>query len=51
MITAENLKPYMPLIYLVITAAIAVGCHLLKVPEGVTGLLIGAGLTRVKVSK
>lgn len=45
----EKYRILMPLGYLLITALIAIGCHLLGVPEGVTGLLVGAGLTRVKI--
>ena len=40
-----------PLVYLMAAALIAVVCHLLKVPDGITGLLVGAALTRVKMSK
>ena len=45
----EKYKMLMPLAYLIVAALIAIGCHLLKVPEGITGLLIGAALTRVKI--
>lgn len=49
MISAENIKPYMPLMYLVIVSLIAIGCHLIGVPENIYMLLVGAGLTRVKI--
>ena len=39
-----------PLLYLIIIAAIAGIFHVLGVPKEVTFLIIGAGLTRVKVS-
>jgi len=45
----EKYKPIFPMIYLVISAGIAIGCNLLGIPEGVSGLLVGAALTRVKV--
>ena len=38
-----------PLIYLVSVAAIAAGLHFLKVPDGTVGLIVGAGLMRVKI--
>ena len=39
-----------PLLYLIVIAAIAGIFHVLGVPKEVTFLIIGAGLTRVKVS-
>ena len=45
----EKWKPVFPMIYLVISAGIAIGCNLLGIPEGISGLLVGAALTRVKV--
>jgi len=39
-----------PLLYLIVIAAVAVGFHLAGVPEVLTGSIIGAGLTRVKIS-
>ena len=45
----EKWKLLFPMAYLGIAAVIAVACHLLKVPEGVSGLLVGAALTRVKM--
>ena len=45
----EKYKPIFPMIYLLMAAVIAISCYLLKVPEGISGLLVGAALTRVKV--
>lgn len=39
---------FMPLVYLIIAAVIAATFHKLGVPDGITGLLVGAALTRVK---
>lgn len=39
-----------PLIYLLATAGIAGGLYLLNTPPEVIGILIGAGVTRVKKS-
>lgn len=39
-----------PLIYLVVAAVIAAGLMLAKVPPEMVGLIVGAALTRVKVS-
>ena len=39
-----------PLLHLIIIAAIAGVFHVLGVPKEITFLIIGAGLTRVKVS-
>ena len=39
-----------PLLYLVVIAAVAGMFHLIGVPPEMTALIIGAGLTRVKVS-
>lgn len=38
-----------PLIYLIAIAAIGAGLHLVGVPPEMTGMIVGAGLTRVKV--
>lgn len=38
-----------PLIYLVTVAVIACGLHILGVPAEMTGLIVGAGITRVKI--
>ena len=48
-IDIEKYKPIFPMIYLVISAGIAIGCNLLGIPEGISGLLVGAALTRVKI--
>mgnify|MGYP001047078740 CR=1 FL=1 len=45
----EKYQPLFPMAYLVLAAVIAIVCHLLKVPPGVSGLLVGAALTRVKM--
>ena len=39
-----------PLVYLLASAAIAGGLYYLKVPPEVIGLIVGAAITRVKVS-
>jgi hypothetical protein len=51
MIQIEKYQPIFPLVYLILAGVIAAVFHLLKVPDGVTGLIIGAALTRVKVGK
>ena len=38
-----------PLIYLSAAAIIAAGLHYIGVPPEMTGLIVGAGLTRVKI--
>jgi len=48
-ISLEKYKPIFPMIYLVIAAGIAIGGNLLGIPEGVSSLIVGAALTRVKV--
>ena len=40
----------LPLLYLVVIAAIAGAFHYLGVPPEMTALIVGAGLTRVKIS-
>ena len=49
MFNVEKYKPIFPMVYLVIAAVIAITCHLLDIPAGISGLLVGAALTRVKV--
>jgi hypothetical protein len=49
MINIEKYAILIPLVYLILTAAIAIICHLVGLPKEVTGILIGAGLTRVKM--
>jgi len=39
-----------PLVYLVAVAAIGGALHYLGVPPEMNGLIVGAGLTRVKIS-
>ena len=38
-----------PLIYLVTVALIGAGLHFVGVPPELTGLIVGAGITRVKM--
>ena len=47
----EKYKIMLPLVYLALAAVIAAGFHLLKVPNDVAMLIVGAALTRVKISK
>ena len=49
MLNIENLQPLVPMAYLVLATCIAIGGHLAGLPEGITGLLVGAALTRVKM--
>ncbi|MCP4262760.1 MAG: hypothetical protein GY774_35425 [Planctomycetes bacterium] len=42
---------FMPLIYLIVVAIIAGVFHKLGVPATVTGLIVGAGLTRIRIGK
>ena len=49
MINLEKCRPLFPMLYLVLASIIAVVGHLVKLPEGITGLLVGAALTRVKM--
>lgn len=49
MINLERYAILVPLVYLVVTAAIAMASHLAGLPKEVTGMLVGAGLTRVKM--
>lgn len=44
-------KAYIPMMYMLLIAVIIIGCHLLEVPKEIYMLLVGAGLTRVKVSR
>ena len=43
----ENL---VPLIYLISIAVIAAGLYWMEVPNEMIGMIVGAGLTRVKIS-
>ena len=49
MLDIEKYKPIFPMIYLLLAAVITIVCYLIKVPEVVTGTIIGAALSRVKV--
>ena len=49
MFNIEKWQLLFPLIYLLTAAFIAIVCHVLKVPDGISGLLVGAALTRVKM--
>lgn len=49
MFQLEKFQPLIPLVYLVTIAIIAAGFQLAGVPKEVTMLIVGAGLTRVKV--
>ena len=46
----EKLQNLIPLLYLVVISLIAGLFHILGVPTEMSALIIGAGLTRVKVS-
>jgi hypothetical protein len=46
----DEYAAFIPLVYLVVTAAIAMIGHWLKVPDVLLGTIIGAGLMRVKIS-
>ena len=43
----ENL---IPLVYVLAAAAVAAGLHYAGVPAEMTGLIVGAAITRVKIS-
>jgi hypothetical protein len=43
----ENL---VPLVYVLAAAAVAAGLHFAGVPAEMTGLIVGAAITRVKIS-
>lgn len=45
----NRINGWQPLVYLLAAAVIAFGGHLLNVPDGIVGLLVGAALTRVKL--
>lgn len=49
MINLEKYAPLIPLIYLIATAGIAAALHTAGLPDGVVGLIVGAGLMRVKI--
>ncbi len=50
MFNIEKYAILVPLVYLLTAAAIAAVFHVLKVPDGISGLIVGAALTRVKMS-
>jgi hypothetical protein len=50
MFNIEKYAILVPLIYLLTAATIAAVFHVLKVPDGISGLIVGAALTRVKMS-
>jgi len=45
----EKYQSLLPLLYLVVIAIITAAFHILNVPKEVSMLIIGAGLTRVKI--
>jgi hypothetical protein len=45
----ERYAVFVPMAYLVLTAAIAILGNLLGLPKEVLGILIGAGVTRIKM--
>ena len=48
-INIEKYKPIFPMVYLGIGAVIVIVCKVFEIPDSITGLLVGAALTRVKV--
>ena len=49
MINFQNYQPLFPMFYLIIAGLIAIGGHYAGLSETVTGMLVGAALTRVKM--
>lgn len=49
MFNVEKYKPIFPMVYLLLAAIITIVCYLIEVPEVLTGAIIGAALSRVKV--
>ena len=49
MINIEKYKPVFPMIYLLLAAVITMAFYLIEVPDVVTGAIIGAALSRVKL--
>ena len=47
MVLPENL---IPLVYVLAAAVVAAGLQYAGVPEGTIGLIVGAAITRVKIS-
>ena len=50
MINKSDLTILLPLIWIIVIAVIAAAFHMLGVPAEMTALIVGAGLTRVKIS-
>ena len=50
MINLDKYQSLIPLLYLLVIALIASVFHVLQVPKEMTALIVGAGLTRVKIS-
>jgi len=48
-INFDNFRPLFPMVYLLIAAGIAIAGHKFELPPEVTGMLVGAALTRVKM--
>lgn len=42
-------EKFIPLVYLISVAVVAAGLTFLNVPKEMTGLIVGAGLTRIKM--
>lgn len=51
MTVIEKLQPLFPMAYLVLAACIAIAGKYAGLSDGIIGLLVGAALTRVKISK
>jgi hypothetical protein len=45
----DNFRPLFPMVYLILAGGIAVAGHKTGLPPEVTGMLVGAALTRVKM--
>lgn len=45
----DKFTPLVPLLYLSVTGAIAALLYWAKVPNEITAMIVGAGLTRVKI--
>jgi len=48
-INIEKYKPIFPMVYLGIGVVIVIVCKVFEIPDSITGLLVDAALTRVKV--
>ena len=49
MVNLQNFQPLFPMLYLIIAGLIAIGGKYAGLDETVTGMLVGAALTRVKM--